>query len=68
MCFFTPNIYIYIYVYKIAITHSIIQNGLKQACCWEYCKDIKKHYYTEKLGWPEPNPLATLIKVFYDSF
>ena len=19
-------------------------------------KDIRKHYYTEKLGWPEPNP------------
>ena len=24
-----------------------------------YCKDIRKHDYTEKLGGPEPNPLAT---------
>ena len=23
-----------------------------QACSSKYCKDIRKHLYTEKLGWP----------------
>ena len=31
---------------------------LKQTYSWDYCKDIRKYYITEKLGSPEPNPPA----------
>ena len=34
---------------------SIILTDLMQARSWEYCNNIRKHYYTEKLGWSEPN-------------
>ena len=37
-------------------------------CSWDYCKDIRKHCKTEKLGWSEPNPLASLMKpVFFEN-
>ena len=27
-------------------------------------KDTRKHYYTEKLGWPKPNPPYTPYETF----
>ena len=30
-------------------THTINQNGWKQSCRWEYCKDIRKHHISWKV-------------------
>ena len=48
---------------KNKTTHSIILNIWMQACIWQYCRDIRKHYYTEKLGWPEPSASRNFFNI-----
>ena len=45
--------------------HSKMIITIPTACSWEYCEDIRKHFTTEKLGWPKTRqPLPPPRNVF----